>query len=115
MVAISRAVTHKDDSCATLVPVEATQTFLQKFYKRNLSVGNRINEVRLARFNALLYKLHEQFATLPGKDVEVLLLSVCGLVNKVAACPPDEDRLKVLTASYHWIGKVLPVAAEHSQ
>lgn len=46
--------------------------------------------------------------------MEAILLQCCCLVNKISSHSLDEDKLRILSVSYHWMGKLVPLAASHS-
>jgi hypothetical protein len=47
-------------------------------------------------------------------DLQVVFAVLLCFVNKITTFSPDEEKLRILSATYHWIGQLLPIAAEHS-
>lgn len=70
--------------------------------------------MRSSRFNTLLYKVYEKFQEMTADDLDVLFLSIFCFISKVTNYSHDEDRLRTLSATCYWIGKLMTVSAGHS-
>jgi hypothetical protein len=109
-LAITKAINNEEFS--------SIKTFMEKFYKRSLSEKNKINEIRLTRFNALLYKINNEFSHLTAEDLKTLfsvlscfLTKIVGFLKNKSTCSSYDEKIRLFTATYHWTAQLLMASA----